>query len=265
MTMDCQKTKENLYRYLDRELEEGLVREVESHLTNCPLCHMALERERKFNAVVKNHLVCEEAPYDLREKIIVDLERPVTFIGWFGNLFPKRFALNPALAVAIGVIAYSLIVNFNQPVPIYTSAVQNHIDYVRGGYPLEIRTSNVDEAMSWFNGKMDYAIGEPHINRGQANLVGARLVNINDKKSAYFVYEKDGHNISAFYVDLNGAKLPRVPVGDIRETPEAKVFYKSYKGYKSFLCLDKTSNTGCVIVSDMPRQDLEHIIHDHIH
>jgi len=84
--MNCQKVKEHLDRYLDGELQHELAVELKQHTLACPLCGLELEKEQKFNAMIRNHLHRKEAPYELREAVINRLNRPSKFQFIFGSL-----------------------------------------------------------------------------------------------------------------------------------------------------------------------------------
>ena len=72
--MDCKQIREVLNRFLDQELQQDQVQKVRDHLAKCPLCNLEVERETKFNKVIKNHLSQEEAPYELRERVMNSIE-----------------------------------------------------------------------------------------------------------------------------------------------------------------------------------------------
>lgn len=256
--MDCQKFQEYLYPYLDGELDENLKIEIEKHLSNCPICSLELEKERKFGHILKTHLIKEKAPFALREAVVKQLENKTKKFSW-RYIFVTRFA--PAFVLLIVVMAVVINQRFNagNVFPVFSEVVENHLEYLRGIYPLEFQTSDMKEALAWFRGKTDFAVTPPHINLDKAHLVGGRIVHLKDKKSAFFLLEKDGYKISAFYTDLYGVSLPKASAKEGIKALGPRLV-KTEKGYHTIFCFHKEDGTACILVSDMPLEELEKLI-----
>ena len=256
--MDCQKFQEYLYPYLDGKLDESLKVEMERHLSNCPVCSLELEKERKFGHVLKMHLIKEKAPFALREALVEQLERSKRKFSW-QYVFARPFAPSFALLVIVVAVFFNLQPRGDNTFPVFSEAVENHLEYLRGIYPLEFQTSNIKEALAWFRGKTDFAVTPPHINLSKVYLVGGRLVHLKDKKSAYFLLEKDGYKISAFYTDLHDVSLPKASVKS-GVKPLGMRLVKTEKGYHTIYCFHPEDGTACILVSDMPLKELEKLI-----
>lgn len=256
--MDCQKFQEYLYPCLDGELDESLKVEMERHLSNCPMCSLELERERKFGYVLKTHLIKEKAPFALRETIVKQLENKTKKLSW-RNIFVTKFA--PAFVLLIVVMAVVINQRFNASnvFPVFSKVVENHLEYLRGIYPLEFQTNDIKEALAWFRGKTDFAVTPPHIALDKVHIVGGRIVHLKDKKSAYFLLEKDGYKISAFLTDLHDVRLPKVSAKDGIKAMGPRLV-KTERGYHTIFCFHKEDGTACIIVSDMPLEELAKLI-----
>ena len=81
------KFKDYVYKYMDGELSDEEARDFEQYLEDNPLEKMAYEKESKLDIFLKKHMIKEEAPYELREKVIQDLglvtsERPRWSWAW---------------------------------------------------------------------------------------------------------------------------------------------------------------------------------------
>jgi len=252
--MDEKKFYENLNKYIDGELDQQSVLEFERFMELSPIHKLEYEKEKKFDSLLRHHIIKEEAPYELREAVVENMAKQQRW-----SLFPLFMSVKPAWAtlavvsmifiVSIGVIRHNI--NF----PLYSASITNHMDYLKGSYPVEIVSSDVDEVMQWFKGKVDFAIQKPHISP-DVRLIGGRIAHINDKKVAYFMYEKDGHAISAFSIDLSDVNLPKIKKSDTYDHPQVAITVKSEKGFQSMLCLHKINKTGCLFVSDLPKDQL---------
>jgi len=256
--MDCQKFQEYLYPFLDREIDETLKLEMEKHIQKCPMCSLEVEKERKFSHVLKTHLIKEKAPFALREAVAEQLEKSKRKFSW-RYIFVRQLAPSFALLVLVIAVFFNLRPHGDKPSPIFSEAVENHLEYLRGIYPLEFQTSDIKEALAWFRGKTDFAIMAPHINLDKVHLVGGRLAHLNDKKSAYFLLEKDGYKISAFYTDLHDVSAPKSSVKSGIK-PLGMRLVKTEKGYHTIFCFHPEDGTACILVSDMPLEELEKLI-----
>lgn len=256
--MDCQKFQEYLYAFLDGELDENLRPEMEKHLQNCPMCSLELEKERKFGHVLKTHLIKEKAPFALREAVVEQLEKNKRKFSW-RYVFARQFALSFALLVIVVAVFFNLRSRGDNTFPVFSEAVENHLEYLRGIYPLEFQTSDIKEALAWFRGKTDFAVKPPHIALDKVHLVGGRIVHLKDKKSAFFLLEKDGYKISAFYTDLHDVSLPKSSIRSWIK-PLGMRLVKTEKGYHTIYCFHPEDGTACILVSDMPLEELEKLI-----
>ena len=256
--MDCQKFQEYLYSFLDGEIDDSLRFQMEEHLQKCPMCSLEIENERKFGHVLKTHLIKEKAPFALREAVAEQLEKNKRKFSW-EYVFVRQLAPSFALLVIIVAVFFNLRPHGDNAFPVFSEAVENHLEYLRGIYPLEFQTSDIKEALAWFRGKTDFAVTPPHINLSKVHLVGGRLVHLKDKKSAYFLLEKDGYKISAFYTDLHDVSQPKASVKSGIK-PFGMRLVKTEKGYHTIFCFHPEDGTACILVSDMPLKELEKLI-----
>ena len=175
--MDCKKFQEYLYSFLDGEIDENFKLEMEQHISSCPMCSLEIEKERKFGHVLKTHLIKEKAPFALREAVVEQLERNKRKFFW-KYVFARQVAPSFALLAIVFVVLFNSRPHGDNTFPVFSEAVENHLEYLRGIYPLEFQTSDIKEALAWFRGKTDFAVTPPHINLSKVHLVGGRLVHL---------------------------------------------------------------------------------------
>ena len=252
--MDEMKFNEQLYRYIDGELDPQEVGEFESFLQANPLAQVQLENEQKFDNVIRRHMIKEEAPYELRERIINQLQKRSFFdkireAAWF-----KPLASGLATSLA-AVVFLAILLHHPQEFTAFAQGVETHIDQLQGAYTCEILTEDIDEAMAWFTGKLDFALAKPHISPEVATLVGARIIQINGEKAAYFMYEANGKQISAFVMDMEGQPLEQIANYRLKDNEQASVYAKNIKGFEAVLCYHKDNDTGCMFVTDMSQDE----------
>lgn len=251
--INCRKFQESLYVFLDGELEENLKSEMERHLSGCPVCSLELEQEKKFDHVLKTGLLKERAPFALREAVGEQLEKSK-------SKFSRRHVFAPQLVPAFALLVIVLAVAFNQRLnagktfPVFSEAVENHLEYLKGQYPLEFQTNDMKEALNWFRGKTDFAVMAPHISLAKTTLIGGRIIHLKDKKAAYFLLEKNGYKISCFYTDLHDVPVPKASGKERVNHLGKTLLVKSEQGYRTIFCFHP-DGTACIFVSDMPLEE----------
>lgn len=257
--ISCGKFKEHLYAFLDRETDGETALAMEQHRKDCPLCSLELEKEQKFHHILKTHLAAEKAPFALRESVVESLEKNKKQFHWQA-VFVPRFAPVLALLTLVAALLLNQRINAGKAFPVFSEAVTNHIEYLKGEYPCEVHTGQMKEALRWFQGKTNFAVMAPHLDLSQASLQGGRIVHLKDKKAAYFVLEKNGYKISCFYTDLHHVPLPQASVKDGIKRLDNGLLVKTEKGYHAVFCYHKDDGTACIFVSDMPLEQLLSLI-----
>lgn len=200
-------------------------------------------------------MVKEEAPFMLKERVLDSLhdaaQKPF-------SLFPLWKTLKPALALVSIVFIFALgmhrlWLNTRKPFPFFTESIKSHTKFLKGLLPVDVASGDGKKIYQWFEGKLDFAVSVPDLSPGGVRLTGARLCSLKERKVAYLVYEKDGHKISVFVMDVQGAVLPAAK----KITTQENTFYMhSEKGYHSVLVLKRNATVGHVYVSDLPEEEI---------
>ncbi|MBI4318761.1 MAG: mycothiol system anti-sigma-R factor [Chloroflexi bacterium] len=67
--IDCKEAERRMHRYLDRELSDHEITEVQQHLEACENCRMRFRFEAGLRRLVNNAAQSDSAPPSLRERI----------------------------------------------------------------------------------------------------------------------------------------------------------------------------------------------------
>lgn len=67
--MNCQECLEQLWQYMDGELDVASTAELQRHLARCRECFSEAEFERRLKAMVRRACCGERAPARLRERL----------------------------------------------------------------------------------------------------------------------------------------------------------------------------------------------------
>jgi len=252
--MNEKKFKELFYQYLDGELDENIKREVEEYLNQAPLSVLELQKEKDFDKLIRKYVQKEEAPFDLREKIIASIEKNQRR-GFFSNFDWLKVKWAPAMVglMAVGLF-FGVFVQDTNSFPVFGESIAGHKQVLQGSYPLEIKTTDFKEISQWFEGKLAFAIPQPDFTGKNVKLLGARICHLKDRKAALLSYEVDGHKMTMFVVDFQNTKIPESKRFDMLDTT---IYIKDKNGYQSALCLsNRHKGIGCIFVSDLPEDQL---------
>ena len=71
--MDCADALAKVYLYLDGEMADADCTELRHHLEECAPCLREFGLEQHFKALVTRSCGCDEAPADMKERLLVRL------------------------------------------------------------------------------------------------------------------------------------------------------------------------------------------------
>ena len=67
--LDCEEAARRLHTFLDRELDDAEIAEVQAHLDGCKECHSKFRFEASFKRLIMTRSSEQAAPSGLREKL----------------------------------------------------------------------------------------------------------------------------------------------------------------------------------------------------
>ena len=205
---DCQHIKKLLYPYLDGELDPGQNIDVEEHILSCQKCSDLFSQERRFLSILKTGCFKEEAPHSLKAKVNRLLEKEQgkkqrSFFPVFRNN-PFRFAFAASLAGLLVMLFTGLLFDGGSEVmampPFVRASVENHLQYVKGKFPLEIKSNDPKIVFAWFKEKMNFMPDLPIINDERVTLLGGRITNFQGDPMALVSYRIDNSPVTMLII-----------------------------------------------------------------
>lgn len=235
---NCDDFKPFIDTYIDEEFDERDRAEFEAHMAHCEACRREVEFQAQFKLELREQLGAERAPDGLRQSIMGALEQEAASQA-AGRREASRRAhharIKRAGIMASPLVAALCVVLF---LPAFTIApatsgqlpmVEQTVDWHRGNLPLEIRGSQPEDVARWFSGKVDFPVRPPHFPHERAELIGARIANVQDRRAAYLLYEVGGARMSVMMFQGDGLKVP----GDrVRELAGRDVALMNAHGYE---------------------------------
>lgn len=246
--MDCQKIKEYLSPFIDGELEAEISLSVKEHISACPLCNLELEEEKKIDSFIRYNFPKENAPYELKERILSSIEESEERKR--GRVV--RHILEPALAgIVLSFLSIILFSLLSRPFPVFSETIKEHIQSLQGGPPIGLVSNNPKEISRSLQSQLNFKVMVPDLSSQGANLLGARACALKNKEVAYMLYEKDRHSLSVFMFEAKKMRFPKAKKVRLNN----KTFYLGKdKGYNSTLWVDE--GIACVFVSDLDEAEL---------
>jgi len=110
--MNCEKALQNLYEFIDRELDTATESEIKAHLDHCEGCLAKFEAERLFKEMLRAKAGGERVSEEMRARILARIESaPEEKRSWFsldwGALLPVLLAA--ALILALALLFFHLV------------------------------------------------------------------------------------------------------------------------------------------------------------
>jgi len=253
--MDCREVKNNIHLFIDGELDDQTSQILKRHLSVCPLCKLELEQEERIDSLIRHNIPKEKAPYKLKEAILAQIDKlDKKRFKLFGFPLLRPIWLNATITFLIVLLISLLLININKPFPVFSQTIKDHIECLQGKLSIDISSPKPEIVQSWLQNRLDFKVMVPDLSSQGVNLLGARLCLLKNKKAAYLIYEKQGHNLSVFMFEAEKLKFPKAK----RVAVNHKIFYLSKeKGYNSTLCIEE--GIVCVFVSDLSEAELLHL------
>ncbi len=198
--MACETFADKLTGYLDRELDQRDMTEVETHLRQCVSCSTRLERERRLRLAVQAHLQPLRASERLRKNIRAMLRTQITRgqrrVTWLPSWAATAAAL--VLGLAGGWQLTTWQASRREVTDLTTEVVASHVRSLQGTHLTDIGSSEHHTVKPWFAGKLDFSPPVPDFTAEGFPLAGGRLDYLGERQVAALVYRRRQHVINLF-------------------------------------------------------------------
>jgi anti-sigma factor RsiW len=193
---------------MDGELEGKEKTEIEEHLTACSLCRGKIEEEKKTKELLAKKVLLVKAPNGLRDRVLAEIDSAS------GGFWEKILSVKPFPAIATAtvgmavVFAVFLYLRSEPPLmasPILVESVNDHIEAISQGSPVEFTSSDKEKVVDWFRGKVSIPVHTPSM-EGWA-LVGGKVSHFSDRRVACLIYEREGEFVSLYICEGSGIPL----------------------------------------------------------
>lgn len=213
MEMDCNKARNYMDGYLDRELDPVTAAGIETHLKTCSACAQAYAAPTALRAAVKERVSYHTAPAHLAARIRSD----IAAAGGTSMkaAAPRRqwFPLFAAVA-ATAVITWSaamLLETGTRDGRIAEQVIAGHARAVLTNHVTDVATSDQHTVKPWLSSKLDFSPPVMDLTTAGFPLVGGRLDYVDNRTVAALVYRHRQHLIDIFIWPDSGANAVSMP------------------------------------------------------
>jgi anti-sigma factor RsiW len=268
--MTCEEFVPFMDAYVDHELDDQDIREVEMHLESCSRCKESVNYQIAYKEGIKRHLAIR-APESLESKMwsfieeqhALDAEAEVAEESNVVALEPKKKrSLGWILApIAAAFVAVLMVPNLTvSPASSTTTPViEQTLEWHRGNYPIEVAGPDAHEVAGWFGDKVDFPMTLPDLGP-QSTILGARIAHVQDRRAALVVYEVDGKRVSVLIFD--GSDLT-VPSEFVKRVNERDMVLMNQNGYE--LAVIQHDGVTYSVAGDLPESRFVNLVSQSFH
>jgi anti-sigma factor RsiW len=193
-----------LDRYLDSELPDDELTEIEAHLRSCPSCAPTalsrLQLKRVTQAVGRRFSPNPEFRLKIEQSIRAPKRRP-----WMLRWAPA-FA---AAALAVILISAGVWMQHSRSEQALDELADLHVSTLASANPVDVVSTDRHTVKPWFQGKLPFSFNLPELQGSPFKLLGGRLTYFQQNPGAQLLFEVGKHRISVF-IFQNRAELSRL-------------------------------------------------------
>src|ERR1700757_1324698 len=193
MTCDTWKTK--LDAYIDSELSDNELYNLELHLRECPSCAAAslgrLQLKRTRQAAGTHYLPTPQFRLHI-ENSIKAKRKSRWLLGWI----PKLAAAGAFVLLLVGSIG--LWMRHSQREQALTELADLHVATLASANPVDVVSTDRHTVKPWFQGKIPFTFNLPDLQNTDFTLVGGRVTYLGQVPGAHLIYQVRKHQISVF-------------------------------------------------------------------
>lgn len=239
--MNCSKARQRLFPQPQLSVPAVDTPQAQKHVQGCEACQRYFAAHAEWSRALQEVLGTEPAPEPLHDRVVALLREGST-------KRPQARWLRVGGTAAVAVVA--LLVWFAYVASVrnfFRSVCDDHARYMTA--QSELQSANAAEIEAWLSPKTEFSVRVPSFE--SAELVGARLCFLNQRRAALVFYRKHGRPVSLFEFSGSALQLAALDRAVVDGQPMRKM---SYKGFA--LAAFEHRGVTWVLVSDLRESEL---------
>ncbi len=200
--MSCETWRNELDRYLDGELPEEQLRSLRQHLDSCAACGPEalgrLQLKRAVGSAGRRYRPSVEFRQRIARQISPERKRPSWNFGWM------PIAAAVALMLLFAALVFTHMQNERRRIMI-AEVADLHASTLGSASPLDVVSTDKHTVKPWFQGKLPFTFDVPEVNGTQFELLGGRMVFLEQEPAAHLLYSVRKHKLSVLISQDRGA------------------------------------------------------------
>lgn len=191
--MDCDQKVETLAAYLDGELPANEAANLQAHLRSCPQCAAEIASQVSMRRNLASARLRFKPSAEFKRK----MERKIA-------ARPRRgvwtFQLAGALVALLLVVALVSWKQYAQRAEAYREVADLHVGALASANPLDVVSTDRHTVKPWFQGRIPFSFNLPEFNGTEFNLLGGRMVYLQQQPAAQLLVAMRQHKISVLII-----------------------------------------------------------------
>ena len=219
--MNCADVRKLLYPLPGKcalTIETGRAME---HLRECAACRDYFAAQSEWVRLLREKVGTEPALEPLRERIATQIERQRA-ARFPGRPWVRRWGKIVAVALIVVALPAGWVAYRFPSQQFFQALCEDHVRYLDA--ESQVRSSDPAALEAWFREKVDFGVRVPTFD--SAELRGARLCFLRQRKAALVFYRKRGKAVSLFQFNAGGISLRALDRAEIDGVPLWRMSYK---------------------------------------
>jgi anti-sigma factor RsiW len=187
---------DKLDRYVDSELSDGEVAELQRHLLTCPTCAAGALSRLRMKRVTQAAAGHRYRPRpEFRLKIEQNIRTP-NGRRWVRSWLPTLAAA--AAVIVLIVASANTWLQHARGDQALSEIADLHVSTLASANPVDIVSTDRHTVKPWFQGKLPFTFNLPELQNSPFKLIGGRLTYFHQSPGAQLLFELGKHQISVF-------------------------------------------------------------------
>jgi anti-sigma factor RsiW len=197
---NCEIWRQKLDNYVDGELSEQEVAEMDQHLRACQDCASEAFRRMQLKRATRAAAMRFTPSSDFRRQIEKSISRKRSSLA---VLWSPSLALAFVVVLAVAVSATMLMRRAAHGQDL-AQLVDMHVAALASPNPVDVVSTDRHTVKPWFQGKIPFSFNLPELQGSPYSLAGGRLVYFKHNPGAQLLFALRKHELSVFIVKDDG-------------------------------------------------------------